>query len=123
MKTTTGTINHWFHGFTFKGRALSVFLEVAYTATPYDSGCTSGPPEGCYPPEGGDVEDCTFELLAVKDEDGENWPEATLAEDGPPLLAAVVKWWLAGETDTLAEAIALDVAEQSYYDEPDFYPD
>ena len=25
-------------------------------ATPYDPGCTSGPPERCYPAEGGEVE-------------------------------------------------------------------
>ena len=31
-------------------------LRVEGNATPYDPGVTSGPPEACYPPEGGDVE-------------------------------------------------------------------
>ena len=31
-------------------------LEVEGNATPYDPGVTSGPPEACYPPEGGEVE-------------------------------------------------------------------
>lgn len=31
-------------------------LEVEGNATPYDPGVTSGPPESCYPPEGGEVE-------------------------------------------------------------------
>ena len=33
---------------------LSVTVEG--NATPYDPGVTSGPPERCYPPEGGEVE-------------------------------------------------------------------
>lgn len=31
-------------------------LLVEGNATPYDPGVTSGPPEACYPPEGGEVE-------------------------------------------------------------------
>ena len=31
-------------------------LLVEGNATPYDPGVTSGPPERCYPPEGGEVE-------------------------------------------------------------------
>lgn len=31
-------------------------LTVEGNATPYDPGVTSGPPEACYPPEGGEVE-------------------------------------------------------------------
>lgn len=31
-------------------------LVVEGTQTPYDPGVTSGPPEACYPPEGGEVE-------------------------------------------------------------------
>ncbi len=31
-------------------------LLVEGNATPYDPGVTSGPPECCYPPEGGEVE-------------------------------------------------------------------
>lgn len=38
-------------------------LRVEGTATPYDPGRTSGPPEDCYPPEGGEVEIDTVWLL------------------------------------------------------------
>jgi hypothetical protein len=31
-------------------------IHLTYTITPYDPGCTYGPPENCYPPEGGEVE-------------------------------------------------------------------
>ncbi len=40
-------------------------LTVFYTITPYDHGCTFGPPESCYPPEGGEVD-----IAKVEDEDG-----------------------------------------------------
>jgi hypothetical protein len=123
MKLTTGTIKHWLHGFTFQGRALSIQLRVSYTATPYDPGITHLRPEDCYPPEGGDVEDCTFDLLAVQDEDGEHWSEETIGQDGPQLLAAVDAWFKAGDTEQLAEAIGMDCMENRYDDEPDFYPD
>ncbi|MDW9880508.1 hypothetical protein GOA90_25315 [Sinorhizobium meliloti] len=32
-------------------------LDIEYDINPIDPGCTSGPPELCYPPEGGDVTD------------------------------------------------------------------
>ena len=32
-------------------------LVIDYDINPYDPGRTSGPPEDCYPPEGGDVTD------------------------------------------------------------------
>lgn len=38
-------------------------LRVEGTATPYEPGRTSGPPESCYPPEGGEVEIDTVWLL------------------------------------------------------------
>lgn len=31
-------------------------VEVIYTITDYDPGVSWGPPENCYPPEGGEVE-------------------------------------------------------------------
>jgi len=42
-----------------------VELEVTATVTAYDPGVTSGPPERCYPPEGGDVEDIEATALSV----------------------------------------------------------
>jgi hypothetical protein len=38
-------------------------LEVAGTVTAYDPGRTCGPPESCYPPEGGEVEIESVTLL------------------------------------------------------------
>lgn len=51
-----------------------VELTVTYTITAYDSGVSWGPPERCYPPEGGEVE-----IVSVTDEDG-NTIEPTEAE-------------------------------------------
>ena len=35
---------------------IEIEIEVEFDATPYNPGVTSGPPEACYPPEGGEVE-------------------------------------------------------------------
>lgn len=35
---------------------VEIEIEVEFSATPYDPGVCSGPPENCYPPEGGEVE-------------------------------------------------------------------
>ena len=35
---------------------LEIKIEVKFNATPFDPGVTYGPPENCYPPEGGEVE-------------------------------------------------------------------
>ena len=35
---------------------IEIEVEVEFEATDYDPGVCSGPPENCYPPEGGDVE-------------------------------------------------------------------
>lgn len=40
---------------TFK-TYIEIAVEVEFDATPYDPGVCSGPPEACYPPEGGEVE-------------------------------------------------------------------
>lgn len=45
MRSTTRTFNVC--GFEF---------EVEFEATPYSAACISGPPEHCYPAEGGDVD-------------------------------------------------------------------
>lgn len=37
-------------------------LSVEYSLTPYDPGCNWGPPEHCYPPEGGDVAEMEITL-------------------------------------------------------------
>lgn len=35
---------------------IEIEIEVEFGATPYDPGVSNGPPEACYPPEGGEVE-------------------------------------------------------------------
>lgn len=42
-----------------------VEVTVIYTINPFDPGVVSGPPENCYPPEGGDAE-----VLRVLDSSG-----------------------------------------------------
>lgn len=34
-------------------------LEIEYSVSPYDPGCSCGPPEFCDPPSGGEVEELT----------------------------------------------------------------
>lgn len=52
---------------------VEIEVELTGSLSPYDPGCTSGPPENCYPPEGGEVEDIEakvqgkpFELTAAE---------------------------------------------------------
>jgi hypothetical protein len=42
-----------------KGELEEIELKIEYTCSPYDPGCTYGPPENCYPPEGGEIEELT----------------------------------------------------------------
>ena len=49
-------------------------VSVEWAFSPSDPGVTSGPPEQCYPPEGGETESCVVILpdgTTVKD--GEGW--------------------------------------------------
>lgn len=48
--------------YEFCGELYTLELDVSYKLTPYDPGCTMGPPENCYPPEGGDIDwmSCTI---------------------------------------------------------------
>ena len=52
------------HDTTFE-RADETEVTVEYTISAFDPGCTYGPAENCYPPEGGEVE-----IISVKDLDG-----------------------------------------------------
>lgn len=42
---------------TADGEVEYIDLDVSARITDYDPGCIYGPPERCYPPEGGEVED------------------------------------------------------------------
>ena len=44
----------WLHEFTRDDGSIVV---IEYNRTPYDAGCSSGLPENCYPPEGGDIDE------------------------------------------------------------------
>ena len=59
------------HETTFE-REDGMEVTVGYTVTPYDPGRTSGPPEDCYPPEGGEAE-----IVYVLDPEGHHvdWTE------------------------------------------------
>jgi len=49
-------------------------VEVDWTFSKLDPGVTSGPPENCYPPEGGELEECTLTLpTGTVIDDGESW--------------------------------------------------
>lgn len=37
--------------------AVTLEFEITATTSPFDPGCTYGPPENCYPPEGGEIEE------------------------------------------------------------------
>lgn len=58
------------------GRIYTADLELDVTCSPYDPGCTYGPPESCYPPEGGEIEDCEVVDVAASDPDRPNVTEA-----------------------------------------------
>ena len=47
------------------GEWCEIGIEVEYSISDYDPGCCSGPPENCYPPEGGEVE-----IISATTEDG-----------------------------------------------------
>lgn len=61
-------------------RVLKVEAEVK--VSPYDAGCCSGPPESCYPPEGGEVEIDSVKI------DGKTWEE----KDWPQGLTVVIEY-------------------------------
>ena len=83
-------------------------LEVAVDVTPYDPGRTWGPPESCYPPEGGEVEVLSVELIP----DGSPTGRGLLIDK---LLDALQAWNVLQE---LVEAKLVDLPPP----EPD-YPD
>lgn len=49
-----------------------VLMDLEFTMTPYDPGNNYGPPENCYPPEGGEIESLEAEVseLFMKMTDG-----------------------------------------------------
>ena len=54
--------------YTLRRDDTDIDLEIDYSVTPYDPGCTYGPPEDCYPPEGGEIDD-----LAIFGPDGKEF--------------------------------------------------
>ena len=66
--------------FEFNGKTYGMTLDLDITLSPYDPGCTYGPPENCYPPEGGEIEDLDVIVEAANDSDNPNVSDAVLAE-------------------------------------------
>lgn len=54
-------------------------LIIEADVSPYDPGQTTGPPESCYPPEGGEVEISDIRLAVMA---GETLPDGFAAEFG-----------------------------------------
>ena len=96
---TTRTVTLLFAGFD---------LEVAVDVTPYDPGRAWGPPESCYPPEGGEVEILSVELIP----DGASTGRGLLIDE---LLDTLQAWDV---LQKLVEAKLVDLPPP----EPD-YPD
>jgi hypothetical protein len=46
-------------------------FDIEADVSPYDPGCTYGPPENCYPPEGGEIDITEIELIEPKMPDEE----------------------------------------------------
>jgi hypothetical protein len=79
-------------------------VEAVFTFSPMDPGRKYGPPEDCYPPEGGEVLSC--EVILPDDtinDDGETWLRKFLGDDGYEAV----------------EADAFDRAQPPYPDDED----
>ncbi len=85
--------------FEFNGQTYGMTLTLDADLSPYDPGCTYGPPENCYPPEGGEIEDLDVVVEAANSSDCPNVSDAVLAElqaevnrqikDGGPLCDGI----------------------------------
>jgi hypothetical protein len=62
------------------GSEVETVYEIECDLTPYDPGRTYGPPEKCYPPEGGDCEILSVKLLGVEVKDWEKFIDKDMEE-------------------------------------------
>jgi hypothetical protein len=67
MKTS---YTYEFEGWEYDEQPIDLKLNLAVELSPYDSGCTYGPPELCYPPEGGEIEDMEITVESATYPDG-----------------------------------------------------
>ena len=77
---------------------IEIEIEVEFDATPYDPGVTTGPPERCYPPEGGEVE------------------ITSITYNGKPLELSDA------DEKKVQEEIEQEVADGDFNSEPDYDP-
>ena len=77
--STERDMNH-FTKYELERGEETFILEIDYITSPYDPGRTYGPPEDCYPPEGGEIEEiditCNgkpFELTDAEMRELETW--------------------------------------------------
>ena len=71
------------------GELFTLDIEVEFTATPYDPGQSYGPPESCYPPEGGEIEDLQVLEVHATDAEGTIVADGTLDEIKARVIADV----------------------------------
>jgi hypothetical protein len=98
------------------GYVRTATFEIEFTTSPYDPGNTCGPPENCYPPEGGEIEDRDVTLVKLEDENG-NAVELT-----DELCKNLVAWVEANRDAELDEA-CYEYANRNgddEYDGPDY---
>lgn len=111
------TFTHEIEEYDFDGQVFNVLLTVEAELSPFDPGCTYGPPENCYPPEGGDVEELTVTVtLATTAGDAEAQPGLLT------LLEAAIRAKVAegGElAETLDERAREEAADIDTYDPPE----
>jgi hypothetical protein len=102
------------------GLILATF-DVAFTRTPYDPGFVSGPPDRCYPPEGGEIE---ITAITLKDwtrwRDGDDDKPEELADlSAAQRLTIARKYSELIHTDRAISDAAIEACEDAYRTKPD----
>ena len=92
------------------GNSIEVVAEISFTATPYDPGISSGPPERCYQPEGGEIDDVKVKALFFPATKGGHGRSST-----PKVDLELPEW--------LADKIIEYVSDDTLFDAADFDDD
>ncbi len=106
------------------GSILAVFA-VTFTREPYDPGYISGPPELCYPPEGGEIEITDLELVDWQRWTGEDsaWTEH-FADLSPEDRATITRRYHERiEKEPALARNVMDACERAYQENPGRFRD